>query len=88
MGKQAPHSPAQHRAPWLPTRTYQMAGVALRLKVTEAALATGLTPVAGLAVTVPAAPSSPFPFTLPVAATGPLCAPRTGCGQTPNQVRS
>lgn len=65
-----------------------MAGVALHLKVAEAALATGLTPIAGLAVTVPAAPSSPFPFTTPVATAGLLCTPRTGCGQTPNQVRS
>lgn len=58
-------------------RTYQMAAVALCLKVAKATLATGLAPIAGLAVTVPAAPSSPFPFTLPVATAGPLCAPRT-----------
>jgi hypothetical protein len=77
-----PALPALHHSFWLPTRTYQMAAVALRLKVAKATLATGLAPIAGLAVTVPAAPSSPFPFTLPVATAGPLCAPRTCCGQT------
>lgn len=74
--------PAPRRSAWLPTRTYQVGAVARCLEVAQAALATGLAPVAGLAVTAPAAPSSPFPFTLPVATARPFCAPRTCCGQT------